>query len=455
LSYSLSAQKRNADNYRDNNQSAYENVLGNLRYDFAQGFVFVEGQRVDDELNLAGYLLDSEVDVDRRKARTPDNYANQKTDLARVGGGLDLSENWQLLTEFADRDEDTESFYGYGTPTLGNMRVKNMTPRIIGSLPTDKGNALITLGYDQVDSTYTVPDWGTDIEQTIDAWYAQVVYPLTQQLSLTAGVRSSSVEDVNHASSSHHDDDVSTGELGLSYQLENGWRVFARYADGFRFANADENGLILPTVEFLDVQTSRSGELGAEWSGANANVQWSVYRMDLDNELMYDAVIVNTNSWSGFGANVNLDSSRRQGIAIDGQWSMSKEISLQANYTHTDAELTSGSFAGNQVPFVAKNRANVAVVFAPVESLIFYLDSVYTGARYRTGDDANTGEKVDALVVFNLNVTWQYQGFELSGRINNLTNETYAGFYGLSPTAGKYQYPQPERNYEAGITYRF
>ncbi len=455
LSYSVSAQKRDADNYRDNNQSAYENALANLRYDFAKGFVFVEGQAIDDELNLAGYLLDSQAAIDPRKARTLKDYSNQETDLARVGGGVDITESWQLLAEYADRDEDTESYYGYGNPTLGNMHVKNATPRVIGNLATGNGNAVITLGYDLVEAEYEVPDWGTHIEQTIDAFYGQIVYPITKSLSVTAGLRQSSVEDTNHSINVKHDDDVTAGEFGLSYQLDNGWRLFGRYADGFRFANADENGFVLPGVEFLEVQTSSSAELGTEWRGEAASVQWALYRMELDNELMYDAAIPNSNSWNGFGANINLDSSRRQGVAIDSQLILSDEISLQANYTYTDAELTSGSFPGNSVPFVAENRANIAIVFTPIEPLNVYLDSSYTGSRYRTGDDANARDKVDSLVLFNLNLTWHYKGVEVSGRIKNLTDERYAGLYGVSPTAGYYQYPQPGRNYEAGITYRF
>lgn len=455
LSYNISAQKRNADNYRDNNQSAYENALGNVRYDFTKGFVFVEGQKIDDKLNLAGYLLDSQAAIDPRKARTLKDYANQETELARFGGGVDITENWRLLAEYADRDEDTESYYGYGDPTLGNMHVKNATPRVVGNLATANGNAVVTLGYDLVEAEYEVPDWGTHIEQNIDAFYGQIVYPLTKSLSLTAGLRQSSVEDTNQALKTSHEDDVNAGEFGLSYQLDNSWRLFGRYADGFRFANADENGLVLPNVEFLDVQTSNSAELGAEWQGESASVQWALYRMELDNELMYDAIIPNSNSWNGYGANINLDSSRRQGIAIDAQLTLSNEISLQTNYTYIDAELTSGSFSGNNVPSVAENRANVAIVFTPVEQLIVYLDSSYTGSRYRTGDDANARDKVDSLVLFNLNLTWQYKGVELNGRIKNLTNERYAGLYGLSPTAGYYQYPQPGRNYEAGIAYRF
>ena len=455
LSYSVSAQKRNADNYRDNNQSAYENVLGNLRYDFAKGFVFVEGQDIEDNLNLAGYLLDSEAATNPRKARTPFDYANQKTDLVRVGGGLDITDHWQLLAEFADRDEDTESFYGYGSPMLGNMRVKNTTPRLIGNLPVANGDAVITLGYDFVESEYQVPDWGTHIEQTIDAFYGQVVYPLSKSLNLSVGVRQSSVEDVDHVASIQHDDDVTASELGLSYQLDNGWRVFGRYADGFRFANANENSLVLPNVVFLDVQTSQSAELGTEWRSQDAWVQWSLYRMDLDNELMYDAAIANINSWNGFGANVNLESSRRQGVALDAEITLSEQISLQSNYTYTNAELTSGTFPGNQVPYVAENRANFTVTFRPVTSFTLYLNSNYTGSRYRSGDDANARDKVAPLVVFDLTASWEHKGVEVSGRIKNITNEIYAGFQGVSPSAGYYQYPQPERNYEASISYSF
>lgn len=455
LSYSLSAQKRNADNYRDNNQSAYENVLANLRYDFATGFVFVEGQTIDDELNLAGHLLDAQAAVDPRQASTPADYTNQKTDLMRVGAGIDIADDWELLGEFADRDEDTESFYGYGTPVLGNMRVKNITPRVVGTLLTAKGNAVVTLGYDQVDSKYTVPDWGTDIEQKVDAFYGQLIYPLTKQLSASVGVRTSSVEDTNNVLSVKHDDDATSGEFGLSYQVDNGWRVFGRYADGFRFANADENNLVLPSVDFLEAQTSQSGELGAEWKSDRASAQWSLYRMDVDNELLYDVVIPNSNSLSGFGANINLDASRRQGITFDGHLVLSEEISLRANYTYTDAELTSGSFAGNKVPYFAENSANLAVIFTPVNSLSIYLDSSYTGSRYHAGDDANSRAKVEPLVLFNLNVAWHYQNIELNGRIKNLTNESYAGLQAVSPTAGYYQYPQPGRNYEASITYRF
>jgi len=85
-----------------------------------------------------------------------------------------------------------------------------------------------------------------------------------------------------------------------------------------------------------------------------------------------------------------------------------------------------------------------------LDALNISLESIYTGTRYKSNDDANAGPKLPALVVFNLAALYTYKQLEFSGRINNLTNELYAG---LHATWG--QYPQPERNYEASITYRF
>lgn len=455
LGYNLSAQKRNANNFRDNNESAHENVLANLRYNFSRGFIFVEGQKIDDDLNVAGYLLDSEVNVNPRKARTPFNYINQDTDLTRVGGEIDITENWQFLAEYADRDEDTLSYYGYGDPTAGNMRVKNITPRIIGNIPTANGPAVVTLGYDLVEARYEVVDWGTDIEQDIDAYYGQLIYPFTKDFAVTLGLRQSSVDDKNHSIKSSHSDDIDAKELGVSYQIDSGWRTFARIADGFRFANADENGLVLPGVTFLQAQTSRTKEAGFAWDSDEFSAQFTAYDMKLDNELMYDAVIPNANSFSNFGANINLDQSKRKGWVFDSELTLSSQIALHANYTYTDTELTTGSFAGNEVPFVAKNIGNIAVIFSFTDDLMFTVDSTYVGSRYRSGDQANAHAKTEPLTLLNANLLWQIQGVELNARVKNITNEQYAGLQGYSPTAGNYQYPQPERNYDLSITYRF
>lgn len=449
LSYSVSAQKRNADNYRDNNQSAYENSLANVRYDFNKGFVFVEAQQVKDDLRLPGAISNNQAMIDPRVTYSPNNYSNQNTDLLRVGGGVDLSEVWQFLMEYADRDEDGIAFYDDYTPSNGyfpwlsesNMRVKNITPRFIGTIKTGQGNSVVTLGYDHVDADYATKDGYTNIAQAIDGIYGQLIYPITQVFNLSLGARHSRVDDHNFATNIQHDDDLTSGEFGLNYQLDGQWQVFARYADGFRFANADENGLVLPGVEFLQIQTSQSYEVGTQWAGESASVSYSLYDMTLNDEIAFDSLVY---------ANINLPDSKRRGLIVEGQLQLSEEIGLRANYTYTDAELSEGENKGNAVPYVSKDTFNISVSFAPIDELVFNLESSYIGSRYLSGDKGNLLPKIEPVQLFNLNAIWEYQQFELAGRINNLTNERYAGFQ-----AAGGQYPQPERNYQASISYRF
>ncbi|RZA03107.1 MAG: TonB-dependent receptor [Moraxellaceae bacterium] len=474
LSYSLSAQKRNADNYRQNNQTATTNVLGNIGYSFANGKVFIEQQKIEDDLNLAGSLFDFDAEVNRRQTKTPNNYSNQNTDLTRVGGEVDVNDNWKLLGEYADRDEngiyfgddyynDPSSPFYFPYTSEYNMRVKNITPRVVGNIGTSNGNAILTLGYDGVDADYSTKDDFTKINQQIDGYYAQIIYPFTQKLSATAGARYSTADDTNYRAydenfnsvTKTHKSSKTASELGLNYQIDSAWRVFARSADGFRFANTDENGFTLPEVTFLKTQTSKSQEVGVAWSEKVAEVKYSVYHMKLNNELRYDPVIANANSYNGQGANINLPQSERRGFIFDGNVQLSDEIGLRANYTYTDSELTSGSFNGKQVPYVAKNTGNVGIVFNFIKNVTASFEANYTGSRYGSGDDANAYAKVDSLNLFNFNILWDIQAFELGFRIKNITAEKYADLNGISSLGQAYQYPQPERAYNAHISYRF
>jgi len=253
----------------------------------------------------------------------------------------------------------------------------------------------------------------------------------------------------------NHDDSVNAKELGVNYQIDSAWRVFARTADGFRFATTNENNLVLPGVKFLDPQTSQSQEAGVAWSEQSARVQYSLYHMKIDDELMYDSFIANANSYNGHGANINLPSSERQGFMFDGDVQLSEQFELRGNYTYTDASLSSGSFDGKDVPYVAKNTANVGVVFNFVKRVSAVVDMDYIGSRYRVGDYANTAEKVNALTLFNFNILWDIKDIELGFRVKNITGEKYADYNIISSSGGLYEYPQPGRTYSAHISYRF
>ena len=442
LSYSLSAQKRNADNYRDNNQNAYENLLANLRYDFAQGFVFVEGQDVNDLLRAPGSITDAEAEENPRQSNNPNDYSNQYTDTWRVGGGVDLSEQWTLLAEYSDRNEEVDYEY-FADPTAQSLRVKSFTPRAIGEYALAHGTMVATLGYDQVETEYESDnDWAArGATQDQRSVYAQLVYPLLPKLTATLGGRYAEVEDDNYLSDVQQDDDLSASELGLNYQINSAWRSFGRFAQSFRFANPDDNGLVPVDVVFLRPQTGESVELGAQWQGDNAQVSYSLYQMQIDDEITFDPINY---------VNINLPDSERQGFVLDLDSQLSEQLGFGFNYTYTDAEVVTGDFKGKAVPFVAEHRANAQVVFTPVNALNLVLESVYTGSRYKADDNSNSMAKLDALVVFNLAASYRYRQWDVTARINNITDEFYAGYHSVWG-----QYPQPDRNYQVSVNYSF
>jgi iron complex outermembrane receptor protein len=447
VSYTLSAQKRDADNYRDNNELDYTNVLANVRYDFARGHVFAEGLYVDDQLNLPGSLTEEQAAENPRQTFSPDNFSDQETESWRVGGGLALNSDWELLAEYSDRTEDSYSEFS-GSGFAQTLQTKNLTPRLIGSFNFATGNALVTLGYDRNEAEYSsAASWGSsDTAQDSDGYYGQLVLPLTQSLTTTLGARYNNVKDFDNLSGEHHSASLNAQEFGLSYQLTASLRAFARYAEGFRFANADENGSTPMDVTYLAPQTSESQEIGLAWDSDLMSATLTAYNMDVDNEIMYD---------SPNFVNINLPQSERQGVILDSTFVLSEKISLRTNYTYTDAQLAAGSFSGNSVPYVAENTANLAVIFTPLEAVTATVDANYTGSRYLVGDDANNADKIESVTLLNANVLWAVMdNLELGLRVKNLTDETYADYNAIIWN-GNVQYPQPGRTFSASVTYNF
>jgi iron complex outermembrane recepter protein len=445
LNYSIGAQKRNADNYRDNNESGITNVLGNIGFDFEGGRVFIESQKINDDLRLAGALSDAQAAINPRQTNSPNAYSYQDTDLKRIGGDVAVVDGWKIIAEYADRDEMGNYNFGFlGEKTTDySLRVKNFSPRVVGNIKTGNGNAILTVGYDGVKSDYESNNTYVPLtsDQKVEGYYAQLVYPVLAKLTATLGTRYSSVDDVNHLTNKTNDKNLQASELGLHYQAGNGWSVFSRYTESFRFANPDENNAVLSGVEFLKAQSGDSVDFGTAWEGEHASVAYSIYSMRVDDEIMFDAFNF---------TNINLPKSARKGFIFDGDIELSEQIALRANYTYTDAELRSGLLKGKNVPFIAQNSGNIGVVFSFLENLTLSFDTNYVGSRYLVGDDENLKPKADSVTLFNVNILWNLDDVEFGFRVKNITAEKYSDYKGIYG-----QYPQPERAYDAHVSYRF
>lgn len=446
LGFRVSIDHRQSDNFRDNNESDVTSYLVNLNYAFDNAELFVESQRINDNLRLPGALSEAQVAQNPEQTNTPNDFSDNRSRIQRLGGSIQLAEGWRLLGEYSTRKEEVEGF-AFGSAREQETKVDNFSPRIVGNFAMPAGKATLTAGLDWVKSDFSRAF--VDSEQRINAQYLQFVYLLDQGVTLSLGARSSEVEDTNVLANSSQEDELEAFEAGLSYAATEKLRLFARYADAFRFANIDENGFTLPTVEFLRPQKSESYEGGIEWRGDNVDAKLSYYQMDLVDELAYDSGVVVPGSIFT-GANVNLPKSERDGVLMDLEYRLQNDITLRLNYAYIDATTVSGSFAGNAVPYVAEHSANAALIYQVSDNWSLFVDADYTGDRYRISDDANAAGKLGSYTLVNINVGWQKAQWRANLRVNNIADRDYANFESVFGV-----YPQPGTNGSLTVGYDF
>jgi iron complex outermembrane receptor protein len=463
LNYLLSLDARESDNYRDHNEASYLNGFGKLGYEYETGSVFGELQYINDELNTPGTLFADEVSADRRQVSPvyADDFSNAKTAIARVGLVQQLSDKWSLEAELTGRDTNGE-FRLTSIDGTQDRRVVELTPRFIGFVPAIN-NTMLTLGADAVDSEYKLTtSFGDQVnDQLQSSVYAQAVIPATEVLDITLGVRYAEVENdlqdtgtfATYPAGIQIDDDVTVGTFGLAIKATENWRVLFRADQNYRFAKVDEylqpvDQVILKTQEGLSVET------GVEWASGSDTAKLLVYQLDLDDEIAYDP------NAGLFGANINLDKTRRKGVITSGHWQQTKKLGYSASYTYTDADVLSGPLAGKDIPLVARHSVQLGSDYQLTDKWQLYGELFAISDRVFGGDFDNVLGRLPGYGVINIKAGYDYRDFNIMARINNLLNKEYSdvGQLGFDPNtfaATEAFFTSPEINFMLTAAWQF
>ncbi len=447
-----SGETRSNDNYRDHNNADYSNAFARLRYEHDNGHVFYEYQTVDDELLFPNALSLAQRRQDRKQSNSL-AWNDSKSQVHRLALEQRLSEVWSAHLDYSHSDQDGVGSFGPGSEFTQGTRIETISPRLTARFDSPLGQAEWLLGHDHITSDYEyLASWGDTLaQQTLRDWYTQFSQDLGNGLNLVIGYRASEADDESTASSRAHRDREGSGSIGLSWQANEQTRVFIRREDVLRWANVDENGFVSPGVTFLKPQTGESWESGVEWNDTIQQYRLTVYRLELEDELMYDPTAPGPNSAWGFdGANINLDKTLRKGILLEAERQLSADLSIGGQYSFTDSEYRDGSFKGNDVPWVSRHSASAHVSYEILPGLRSYVEAVYTGKRYYSGDDANIQQKAGSYTLVNAALAYEYKQFNTKLRINNLTGKRYDAF----ATAAS-RYPAPEEEVQLSVGYRF
>jgi len=444
----LSGESRTTDNYRDHNNGSYSNAFARLRYDHDSGHALYEYQTVDDELLYPNAMTRAQRHADRKQSAST-AWNDRKTQVHRTAIEQRLNDTWTANLDYSHSDQDGAGSFSAPSRFTQDTRSESLSPRLSARYDSVLGAGEWLLGHDHIQSD-TQASWGTDFQQTQRDWYSQLSQGLGEDVTLTLGYRSSQADDNNKAISQQHKDREDSTSLGLSWQASQETRLFIKREDVLRWANVDDNAFVLPGVEFLKPQTGVSWESGIEWQDNIQRYQATLYRLDLQDELLYDAMIANPNSWNGRGANINLDKTRRDGLLLEAQRQLNERLSIGGQYSFTDATLRTGTFEGNTVPWVARHTASTNLSYLIIPGLRSYLEAVYTGSRYYSGDDANSQQKAGGYTVLNAALSYDYQQFSSKLRVNNLTGKRYDAF-----ASANSRYPAAEEQVQLSVGYRF
>lgn len=451
--YRVNTELERADAYRDDtslNDETYSALLG---YRYASGEIYIEGRQSDSEHLLTGALFSDQVAVDRRQAGSSFNDYASDNRVARIGINQELGEHLQLRASYSDRNEEAviNSVSSFGSATSWqDRRVKLFDPRLIVNF--DRLRLTLGLDKERVDYDFAL-DFGFGLSGTQQSHdknseYLHILYFPTDTVDIQAGVRHARLDvevqpfDVGYAQS------ATVHNIGISWrpaQAQGRWRVYLNRDETFRFGLADENVDFFGTFNLLDVQRGVAWELGSQWQGARTQLKASVFQHANQNEIAYDPTL------EFFGANTNLDDTRRRGATAEFAWQPAEALTLRSVYTYTDATFEEGVYAGNRIPDVARHLGKLNASYQLSPAINVFAEMVYVGSRQL--DFAGTLDELGGYSVFNLAASWQRRAWTLQARLNNLGQKEYSEF--TSFFGAKALFPSAERSLMVTLAYGF
>jgi len=447
FSLDAAGQKRETDNHRDNFRSETDAV--SVTGQWSNDWLRVGARYGRDALDggLPGGLTQAQYEANPSQTNTPNDESSIRNERTSVFAQAQLG-GWELAADAGRREKGLTSMNsGFGfdydvDATNYSLRARNEAG--IGSMK----NQLI-VGADHARWTREVLGaFGSTANQTSRAWYVKDDVTLASGTRLSAGLRTEKMDKDNSGAATGVADRQNAWEFGVSHPFTSSLTAYARAGRSYRLANVDEFGYTAPGT-ILKPQTSRDLELGARWAYAAGKVEARLYRSLLDNEIGFDPNAAGT----FFGANVNFDPTRRQGLEIDTSHAMTRTVRLRVNAAVRQATFRSGAYAGKDVPLVPSKTLAVRADWAPAAGHRVTGGVNWVSSQHPDYDNACT---MPAYTTADVRYAFQWDRVELSLGVTNLFDKKYfTQAFRCSAGVINTIYPEPGRAFTAAVRYQF
>jgi iron complex outermembrane receptor protein len=464
--------------YRDNGFLRAKDIGGKFIYDVSETLSFnLSGGFHRDDSGLPGSLTREQIHtLGRRATRTPDDKFETEDGYLALGMNTKLSEDHRIESELSYRDREVSTFLfdALSQPSFRDNRdltTWGLTPRYILERPLwDHANKL-TLGVDFYssdsvifsDSAFSVPQQNkSEVTKQSTGLYALDEFSILERLIFSLGYRREWVTfDLSQETPRFEDkvrDNEAAWNLGLNYSYRKRSSAFLSVKRSFRFPVSDELiEFIFDPVNFFQVtevrvnpaiktQTGYHYEAGIRHAFSErveGNV--TLFRIDTKDEIFFNPVTF---------SNENYPRTRREGVELGATVRPLQRLSLWGNYSRIRPLLRKGPFSGSDIPLVPRDKASAGADLDVGKGFLFRTSANYVGSRYLISDFENRVDKLDEYYTVDARLSYAYKGLNAFVGVNNLFDRKYAEF-GSFVGGTQFFFPSPERNYAAGVSYKF
>jgi iron complex outermembrane receptor protein len=439
------AQQRKSDGFRANSASSTD--AGSVTGQWGNEWLRIGARAGQDKVDarLPGSLTPAQFAADPAQSFTPADHGAIRNDRASVFGQADLA-GWQLALDAGQREKKVRSEFG---GFAADYDVDAHTYSLRGRREAKLGGVtnILVLGLDRNDWDRTNYSFGPDSKQDANALYAKddILFATGTRLSL--GGRSEKIH--KEGGGTVIDDRENAWELGLSHPIATDWTGWFRIGHSYRLANADEFNLTQPGTT-LQPQESNDAEAGARWTYGAGNLEARLYHSALKNEIGFDPNAART----FFGANVNFDPTRREGLEVDWKHALNAALHLQVNAAVRRATFRSGPYEGKDVPLVPREALAVRADWVPVAGHRINAGVNWVGTQ---SVDFQNQCRIPSYVTADARYAWQFhRNAEFALGVTNLFDrQYYTQAFGCAGGTTKSVYPEPGRQFTASVRVTF
>jgi iron complex outermembrane recepter protein len=253
--------------------------------------------------------------------------------------------------------------------------------------------------------------------------------------------------------------------FGAGYKYNERSQVYFDISRSYRFPNTEEfyqNKFLNTRARPPEIQGGLNTDLkhqqaiNYEIGIRDVSFDWlqvgvNGFLMDVKDEIYFDpdpSVYTNAN-YKPKTRHYGIESEARVSLA-DGR------INPFINWTLQESFFKGGIYAGNQVPFVPKNKISAGITVTPLEGLHWTTGLNLVGSRFKISDQKNLAPKLKSYTTIDTRLSYDYKFVNIWGGIKNIFSKRYYA-YAVTNATGTVEtfYPAPERRFEAGMSLAF